>query len=83
MVVCGAEVYDRVERHLGGKLTEEVTVHLVRDVSPNKQMLCVSFRLPKAVALLGSAVAASGTEEQDSEAVETLKKRQKTECADL
>ena len=32
---------------------EEVTLHFVRSVAPNKEMYCVSFRLPRAVAFEG------------------------------
>jgi len=40
----------RVEDKLGHPLTEEVSLHLVRSVAPNKEMYCISFRLPRAVA---------------------------------
>uniref|UniRef100_A0A7S2E6T7 tRNA (guanine(37)-N1)-methyltransferase n=1 Tax=Ditylum brightwellii TaxID=49249 RepID=A0A7S2E6T7_9STRA len=52
-----SEALARIETALQCKLdtsTEdnEVYVHIVRDVSPKKNMLCVSFRLPKEVSLL-------------------------------
>ncbi len=48
-----AEVLKRVEHYLGGPLEQEPTVHMVRDVSPNKAMLCITFRVPAAVAFNG------------------------------
>lgn len=29
---------------------DEVSMHLVRSVAPNKEMYCISFRLPRATA---------------------------------
>ena len=40
----------RVEEKLGHALTEDATFHLVRSVSPGKDMYCISFRLPQGVA---------------------------------
>jgi hypothetical protein len=45
-----ADVISKVEHYLGGKLDKPPAIHLVRDVAPSKLMLCVSFRIPKAVA---------------------------------
>ena len=36
---------------LGGELEEEVKLHYVRSVAPNKDMYCISFRLPRKVAM--------------------------------
>jgi tRNA (guanine37-N1)-methyltransferase len=45
-------VWQRVEEQLGCTLSaeNEVGVHLVRSVAPNKDMYCISFRLPRTTA---------------------------------
>jgi hypothetical protein len=48
-----ADVIARVEAALGGKLEEPPSIHTVRDVAPNKLMLCVTFRVPQTVAFSG------------------------------
>ena len=42
----------RVEERLGCVLSaeNEVGMHLVRSVAPNKDMYCISFRLPRMIA---------------------------------
>lgn len=50
---CGADVIARVETALGGKLDSPPDIHTVRDVAPGKLMLCVTFRVPEAVAFAG------------------------------
>lgn len=40
----------QAEYYLGGKTDSAVIVHQVRNVAPNKQMVCLSFRVPEAVA---------------------------------
>ncbi|EIN13881.1 guanine-N(1)--methyltransferase [Punctularia strigosozonata HHB-11173 SS5] len=45
-----ADIRQRVQVTMGAPLTEEVSLHLVRSVAPNKHMYCISFRLPAAVA---------------------------------
>jgi len=50
-VLFGADVRERAERHLGGVIDQaELQIRLVRDVAPNKRMLCVTFRVPERVA---------------------------------
>ncbi|KAF9486577.1 guanine-N(1)--methyltransferase [Pholiota conissans] len=44
-----ADIRKRVEEKLGAGLTEETRLHLVRSVAPNKEMYCISFRLPRSV----------------------------------
>ena len=47
------DILSKVEHYLGGKLDSKPTIHVVRDVAPTKLMLCVSFRVPEAVAFNG------------------------------
>ena len=42
----------RVETTIGHSLVDDVSLHLVRSVAPNKEMYCISFRLPREVALM-------------------------------
>ncbi|KAG6873213.1 hypothetical protein C0995_001567 [Termitomyces sp. Mi166 len=46
-----ADIRQKVEEKLGSSLTTDVHVHWVRSVAPNKEMYCISFRLPSEVAL--------------------------------
>jgi len=46
------DILNQVEKVLGISVKSEANVHLVRDVSPKKLMLCVSFHLPPSVAFL-------------------------------
>ncbi|KAG2156542.1 Met-10+ like-protein-domain-containing protein [Suillus bovinus] len=45
-----ADIIQRVESKLGHKVDTEVALHMVRSVAPNKDMYCISFRLPRDVA---------------------------------
>ncbi|KAJ8523330.1 hypothetical protein ONZ45_g246 [Pleurotus djamor] len=45
-----ADIRRRVEEQLGHAISEDVSFHLVRSVAPNKEMYCISFRLPAEVA---------------------------------
>ncbi|KAJ7103254.1 Met-10+ like-protein-domain-containing protein [Mycena belliarum] len=45
-----ADILKRVEEKLGHPVTEDFSLHLVRSVAPNKDMYCISFRLPAKVA---------------------------------
>jgi tRNA (guanine37-N1)-methyltransferase len=45
-----ADIIQRVESKLGHQLDNEVALHMVRSVAPNKDMYCISFRLPRDVA---------------------------------
>ncbi|KAF8167350.1 Met-10+ like-protein-domain-containing protein [Crassisporium funariophilum] len=48
------DIRQRVEEKLGHALTGEIKLHLVRSVAPNKEMYCISFRLPREVAFSSS-----------------------------
>ncbi|KAI0363619.1 guanine-N-1-methyltransferase [Pilatotrama ljubarskyi] len=45
-----ADIRQRVEEKIGHPLGEEASFRWVRSVAPQKEMYCVSFRLPRAVA---------------------------------
>ncbi|OBZ79887.1 tRNA (guanine(37)-N1)-methyltransferase [Grifola frondosa] len=44
------DIRQRVEEQIGHPIAHEVGLHLVRSVAPNKDMYCISFRLPYEVA---------------------------------
>ncbi|KAG8739480.1 tRNA(m(1)G37)methyltransferase [Ceratobasidium sp. 414] len=41
------DILDRAQGALGSAITNEVLLHHVRKVAPNKEMYCLSFRLPQ------------------------------------
>ncbi|XP_064179901.1 tRNA (guanine(37)-N1)-methyltransferase isoform X1 [Anguilla rostrata] len=66
------DVTERASASLGSPLEGRCSVHLVRNVAPNKEMMCVSFALPKEV-LFSNETAEDGSPE------EPAPKRQKCE----
>ncbi|XP_059209797.1 tRNA (guanine(37)-N1)-methyltransferase isoform X2 [Centropristis striata] len=64
----------RASRSLGFPLKDRCSVHFVRNVAPNKDMMCVSFTLPKEVLF-------SNDQEQTESSEEPAPKRQKCEEA--
>ncbi|KAI0348300.1 hypothetical protein BDW22DRAFT_1319282 [Trametopsis cervina] len=44
------DIRQRVEEQLGDSLEAEVSIFHVRSVAPNKEMYCISFRLPRRIA---------------------------------
>ncbi|KAF9294653.1 tRNA(m(1)G37)methyltransferase [Linnemannia elongata] len=81
------DVRERVEAVMGGKLElDSVKLHWVRKVAPNKDMYCISFRLPAEIAFasdvkrkLESETDASSTAGGAPEPTESAEKRPKTE----
>ncbi|XP_069495025.1 tRNA (guanine(37)-N1)-methyltransferase [Ambystoma mexicanum] len=43
------DIRKRAEAFLGASIEECGSIHLVRNVAPNKEMMCISFRVPAAV----------------------------------
>ncbi|XP_048061254.1 tRNA (guanine(37)-N1)-methyltransferase isoform X1 [Megalobrama amblycephala] len=68
------DVVERAEASLKISLQGRCSVHLVRNVAPNKEMMCVSFTLPRGV------LYATHTQDRDS-SDEPCPKKQK--CEDL
>ncbi|KAF8560111.1 hypothetical protein OG21DRAFT_1492514 [Imleria badia] len=46
-----ADIRQRAEAKIGTEIGREVTFHKVRSVAPTKDMYCISFRLPREVAI--------------------------------
>ncbi|GAA6080796.1 tRNA (guanine(37)-N1)-methyltransferase, partial [Tachysurus ichikawai] len=59
------DVLKRAELSLGTSLKTRCKVHMVRNVAPNKEMMCVSFSLPRDV-LYGEDVVEEGCLEEPS-----------------
>ncbi|KAB5582190.1 hypothetical protein PHYPO_G00184310 [Pangasianodon hypophthalmus] len=59
------DVLERAELRLGTLLKGRCEVHMVRNVAPNKEMMCVSFDMPRDV-LYGEDVAEEGCSEEPS-----------------
>ncbi|XP_044021910.1 tRNA (guanine(37)-N1)-methyltransferase [Siniperca chuatsi] len=68
------DVVKRASRSLGFPLENRCSVHFVRNVAPNKDMMCVRFTLPKEVLF-------SSDHEQTEPSAEPAPKRQKCEEA--
>lgn len=73
------DVVARCEHYLGGPLDAPPAVHNVRDVAPNKIMMCVSFRVPEAIAFAGREGSNDGVVAHGSDSKSPDSKRQKTE----
>ncbi|KAG0200783.1 tRNA(m(1)G37)methyltransferase [Mortierella sp. NVP41] len=80
------DVRERVEAVMGGKLElDSVKLHWVRKVAPNKDMYCISFRLPAEIAFASDAKRKLESEADTSstagapEPEESAEKRPKTE----
>ncbi|XP_004540612.2 tRNA (guanine(37)-N(1))-methyltransferase [Maylandia zebra] len=66
------DVVERASRSLGFPLKNRCSVHFVRNVAPNKDMMCVRFTLPKDILF--------GSDAEESEQIEEpASKRQKCE----
>ncbi|XP_007561231.1 tRNA (guanine(37)-N(1))-methyltransferase [Poecilia formosa] len=58
-----ADVVQRASRSLGFPLENECSVHFVRNVAPNKDMMCVRFTVPKDVLYCSSKTKTEPSEE--------------------
>ncbi|KAG9336621.1 hypothetical protein JZ751_002968 [Albula glossodonta] len=67
------DVMDKASASLGVPLEGRCSVHLVRNVAPNKEMMCVSFTLPNEVIF-------SSNSAEDGSPEEPALKRQKRPC---
>ncbi|XP_037551272.1 tRNA (guanine(37)-N1)-methyltransferase [Nematolebias whitei] len=65
-----ADVVERASRNLGFPLENKCSVHFVRNVAPNKDMLCVRFPIPKEVLFCSDE---SSTEPSEEPALKRLK----------
>lgn len=55
------DVVMRAEGSLGRSLDGQCDVHMVRNVAPNKEMMCVSFNMPKDVLYQGNVMDEGGS----------------------
>ncbi|KAM4724310.1 tRNA (guanine(37)-N(1))-methyltransferase isoform 2-T2 [Anableps anableps] len=58
-----ADVVERASRSLGFPLENKCSVHFVRNVAPNKDMMCVRFTVPKEVLFCSSEAKTEPSEE--------------------
>ncbi|KAM4540978.1 tRNA (guanine(37)-N(1))-methyltransferase [Fundulus diaphanus] len=58
-----ADVVERASRSLGFSLENKCSVHFVRNVAPNKDMMCVRFTVPKEVLFCSEEAKTEPTEE--------------------
>ncbi|KAF9211012.1 tRNA(m(1)G37)methyltransferase [Podila verticillata] len=77
------DVRERVESVMGGKLERDsVHLHWVRKVAPNKDMYCISFRLPAEIAFASDVkrkLEVTSTEDVSEASAPSSEKRPKTD----
>ncbi|KAF9370172.1 tRNA(m(1)G37)methyltransferase [Podila verticillata] len=77
------DVRERVESVMGGKLERDsVHLHWVRKVAPNKDMYCISFRLPAEIAFASDVkrkLEVTSTEDASEASEPSSEKRSKTD----
>uniref|UniRef100_A0A7I4B948 tRNA (guanine(37)-N1)-methyltransferase n=1 Tax=Physcomitrium patens TaxID=3218 RepID=A0A7I4B948_PHYPA len=64
-----ADIVKKAETYLGGSIADP-DVYVVRDVAPNKIMLCVSFNLPEEVAIAVTATEPAALDQNDALSLE-------------
>ena len=68
-----------MEAALGGVLDAAPDIHTVRDVAPNKRMLCISFRLPSRIAYASDEANGRLNDERQEHTAEVLLQTQDDE----